>query len=339
MNDKRRPIVRDGDFAYEVDDAWIHPPEGWDLKQIVGVAVDSKDHVFLFSRSDHPLTIFDRDGNFLDSWGDDEFVRPHGVFIGPDDSVYLTDDFGHFVKKFTPDGKLLMTLGTPGTPSDTGVEDYDYRTMEQAAGPFNLPTNVALSPGGEIFVTDGYGNARVHHFSSDGELVRSWGAPGAGPGQFHIPHGIRYCPDGLLYVSDRENRRVQCFTLTGEFVKEWSDLARPCEVIVDAAGFFYVIEVGFQIGSFPKHHPEFADKSGGRLTVLDNAGSLVARFGGGSSPSSPGDFYGPHDIAIDSRGDLYIGEIRPGRGAFGAVLTDSERESLQAPILQKFVRL
>ena len=333
------PVVCNGGFAYEVHDNWLRPPTGWDLRQIVGVAVDSKDRVYLFSRSDHPLTIFDRDGEFLGSWGDGEFVRPHGIFIGPDDSVYCTDDFGYCVKKFSPTGELLLTLGTPGEASDTGVENCDYRTMKQPAGPFNLPTNVALAPDGDIYVTDGYGNARVHRFNVAGEFIESWGQPGDGPGQFHVPHGVRYGPDELLYVSDRENRRVQRFTPEGRFVDAWTDLARPCEVVFDDDGHAYIVEVGFQIGLFPKHNPQFADGPGGRLTIADATGRVLAQFGGGEDPQQAGDFYGPHDIAIDSRGDLYIGEIRPGAGAFGEVLSDEDRAKLDAPILQKFVRV
>lgn len=337
--EKEPTIVRDGDFTFEVRDDWLKPPEGWDLKQIVGIAIDSKDRVFLFSRSDHPLTVFDRDGRFLDSWGDGEFTRPHGIFIAPDDSVFCTDDFGHCVKKFTPSGELLMTLGTPGSPSDTGVENCDYRTMKRPAGPFNLPTNVALSPEGDIFVSDGYGNARIHRFSSDGVFIESWGAPGSKPGEFQIPHAVRYGPDGHLYVSDRENLRIQRFTPEGDFVDEWSDLARPCEVVMDDDGHFYVVELGFHIGGVRKIHPDKVDETGGRLSVLDVSGCVLARFGGGERPELPGDFFGPHDLAMDSHGDLYVGEIRPGAAAFGDVLTDEVRKNLGAPILQKFTRV
>src|SRR5262249_34409985 len=152
------------------------------------------------------------------------FVRPHGIWIGPDDSVYLTDDNGHAVRKFTIEGKLLLTLEPCGRPSDTGVRDMDYRTIRCGAGPFNLPTNLATSPRGELYVTDGYGNARVHKFSPDGKLLRSWGEPGTGPGQFNLPHGIGIDSQGRVFVADRENSRLQLFSPDGDFLEEWTDV-------------------------------------------------------------------------------------------------------------------
>src|SRR5262249_60006932 len=127
------------------------------------------------NRSTHPVTVFDRHGSFLTSWGEGTIRRAHGIHIGPDDAVYLTDDLDHTVRKFTTDGKLLLTLGTSGQPSDTGIDGIDYRTIRRAAGPFHRPTNVALNADGSIVVTDGYGNCRVHHFSADGKLLHSWG--------------------------------------------------------------------------------------------------------------------------------------------------------------------
>jgi DNA-binding beta-propeller fold protein YncE len=332
-------VVSNGSFRFEVYDNWLQLPDDWDLQQIVGVAVDSSDRLFVFSRSDHPLTIFSPDGSLVASWDHQEFTRPHGVFIDPHDRVFLTDDMGHSVRCYSIDGELQMTLGTPGVASPTGVRDCDYRTMDQAAGPFNLPTNVAISPEGDLYVCDGYGNARVHHFDAEGTLIASWGEPGDGPGQFHVPHGVRFGPDGLLYVSDRENSRVQKFTPGGEVVGEWSGLARPCEVVFDQDNVAYVIEIGFRCGLFAGHHSAREDKPGGRLSVLDQQGKVLAQFGGGETPDKPGDFYAPHDLAIDSKGDLYIGEVRPGAGRFGEVLSDQQTKTLSAPLLQKFVRV
>lgn len=331
--------VSNGGFTYDVYDNWLELPEGWDLQQIVGVAVDSTDRLFVFSRSDHPLTIFSPDGRLVDAWDDAPFTRPHGIFIGPDDTIFLTDDMGHTVRCYSRDGKLQMTLGTPGRGSQTGVTDCDYRTMDQAAGPFNLPTNVAISPTGELYVSDGYGNARIHHFSADGMLISSWGEPGSEPGQFHVPHGVRFGPDHTLFVSDRENSRVQQFTPQGEYVGEWSDLARPCEVVFDLDGIAYVIEIGFRAGLFSQHHQSVATRPGGRLTLIDRQGKILAHFGGGDDPNRPGDFYAPHDLAIDSKGNLYIGEVRPGSGRFGEVLSNKDQKQLSASLLQKFVRM
>src|SRR5262249_51980618 len=206
------------EFGYEADDHWAKLPPGWGWSEVVAVAADSQDRVFVFNRGDHPVMIFGRDGTFLSSWGEGLFARPHGLFIGPDDAVYCTDDFGHTVRKFTPTGELLLTLGTSGKPSDTGATGMDYRTVLRAGPPFHHPTNLALSPSGDMYVSDGYGNARVHKFAPDGRLLLSWGEPGGGPGQFHLPHGIAVDGQGTVYVADRENSRVQLFTPDGKFL-------------------------------------------------------------------------------------------------------------------------
>src|SRR6476646_3379056 len=172
------------EFGYEPDDHWAKLPVGWSWMEVVAVATDAQDRVLVFSRGERPVIVFDRDGMFLRSWGEGLFARPHGITIGPDDSVYCTDDLDHTVRKFTSDGRLLLTLGTSGQPSDTGATSVDYRGILRSGLPFHFPTNVALSPAGELYVSDGYGNARIHKFAPDGRLLRSWGEPGHGPGQF-----------------------------------------------------------------------------------------------------------------------------------------------------------
>ncbi len=148
-------------YGYQPDDHWEKLPQGWSWPEVAGVAVDSQDRVFVFNRGEHPVIIFDREGQWIDSWGEGLFVRAHGIFIGPDDSVYCTDDLGHTVQKFTTAGKLLLTLGTKGKASDTGATSLDYRTILRAGPPFHYPTNLALSPQGEMYVSDGYGNVRA----------------------------------------------------------------------------------------------------------------------------------------------------------------------------------
>src|SRR6185369_3048668 len=119
------------------------------------------------------------------------------------------------------EGKLLLTLGTSGKPSDTGIDGIDYRTIKRVGAPFHRPTNIALAADGSIYASDGYGNARVHKFAADGKLLFSWGEPGSGPGQFHVPHGIAVDPNGTVFVADRENSRIQLFTSEGKFLYAW----------------------------------------------------------------------------------------------------------------------
>ena len=277
--------------------------------------------------------VFDRDGAFQTSWGEGVFTRPHGIFIGPDDAVYCTDDCGHTVRKFTPDGRMLLTLGVSGQPSDTGATSMDFRTIVRAGPPFHYPTNLALSSSGEMYVSDGYGNARVHKFSPDGRLLFSWGEPGAGPGQFHVPHGIAVDAQGIVFVADRENSRIQLFTPDGAYLSEWTDVARPCQVFIDGAGTVYVAELGFRAGMWPGTTAPSPDSPGGRLSIFDRRGELQARWGGGRNPCAPGDFFAPHGLWVDSRGHIYVTEV---------VLSAGGKRGLVSPechSLQKFVRI
>src|SRR5438874_8356265 len=147
------------DCHYKALENWERLPEGWSFGEVAGVATNSRGHVYVFNRGEHPVLVFDRDGLFLTSWGEGLVVRAHGITIGPDDAVYLTDDLDHTVRKFTPEGRLLLTLGMSGRASDTGVTGIDYRTILRGGDPFNRPTNLALAPDGSMYVTDGYGNA------------------------------------------------------------------------------------------------------------------------------------------------------------------------------------
>lgn len=311
------------DFGYEALGLWARLPSGMTWKEAAAVATDSQDRVFVFHRGDPPIRIFDRNGVFLGSWGDGLFARPHGLFIGPDDALYCSDDLDHTVRKFTPEGKLLMTLGVSGKPSDTGATSMDFRTIRRSGPPFNFPTNLALSPSGEIYVSDGYGNARIHKFAPDGRLVLSWGDPGSGPGQFQLAHGIAVNRQGTVYVADRENSRIQLFTPDGQYLAEWKDVARPCQVFIDSAENVFVAELGFFAGMWPGTKAPSPDATGGRVSIFDPKGRLLARWGGGRNPMSPGDFFAPHAIWVDSRGDLYVSEVTlSGGGNSGLVSPD-----------------
>jgi DNA-binding beta-propeller fold protein YncE len=324
--------VGQGAYRYRPVEKWEKLPAGWSFGEVAGVATDSRDRVYVLARSEHPIMVFDRDGNFLTSWGEGDFQRPHGIFIGPDDAVYCTDDVDHAVRKFTPDGKLLLTLGTRGKPCDTGIDGMDYRTIKRVGPPFNRPTNLALSRNGDMYVTDGYGNARVHKFAPDGRLLFSWGEPGSGPGQFNLPHGVAVDRDERIFVADRENSRIQIFDFRGKFLEEWTDVVRPMEVFIDRSDNILVAEVGFRAGLFPWATPP-ADPPGARVSVFTPAGKLLCRWGGGAEPWAAGDFFAPHDLWVDSRGDLYVGEVTLSAGGNrGLVRADCH-------CFQKFVRV
>jgi DNA-binding beta-propeller fold protein YncE len=298
-----------GDLRYEAFPQWGSLPAGWSFVEVAGVATDSQDRVYVFNRGEHPVIIFDSDGHFLSSWGEGQFQRAHGIFIGPDDAVYCTDDLDHTIRKFTLEGELLLTLGQRGRPSDTGVQGTDYRTIRRVGPPFNRPTNLALAPDGSMYVTDGYGNARVHCFAAEGRLLFSWGEPGAKPGQFNVPHGIAIDRLSLVYVADRENSRIQVFSPDGKFLTEWTDVARPMQLLIDPQDRVFVVELGWRAGLFPWQTAPSADPPGARLSVFNLQGQLLARWNSEGDPCAPGNFFAPHDICMDSRGDLYIGEV------------------------------
>ncbi len=320
-------------ITYIPDECWAKIPDGKSWSEVAGVAVDSRDRVFVFNRGPHPVMVFNADGTWVDSWGEGMFARPHGITIGSDDSVYCVDDLAHTVRKFRPDGRLLMTLGTHGQPSATGATSIDYRTIRHAGDPFHFPTNIALGPDASLYVADGYGNARIHKFSPEGRLLFSWGEPGEGPGQFHVPHGIAMNRAGNLFVADRENNRIQIFSPEGEFLDAWTDIARPCQVAFDPLGNLWVAELGYRAGMWPGTMAPTPEATGGRVSLFDPEGKLLKRFGGGDNPAAAGDFFAPHDLCLDSRGDFYVAEV---------VMSAGGNRGLVSPgchSLQKFTRV
>ena len=282
-------------MGFRAIENWGTLPEGWSFVEATSVGVDSRDNVHVFNRGQHPVIVFDRDGTFLRSWGEGVFRRAHGITIGPDDTMWLTDDLHHTIRQFTPDGKLLLTIGNP-----------DQASTLHGGKPFNRPTHVALCPRtGNVYISDGYGNSHVHKYDPKGRLLRSWGGPGTDPGQFNIPHNIATDREGLVYVADRENSRVQIFDGEGRYLAQWNNLHRPCGLYIDRpAGLAYV-------GELPSHLPVNAEvpNIGARVSVLTMKGDLADRVGGQFRGEKPGEFIAPHGCVVDSRGDLYVAEV------------------------------
>ncbi|MCI0358502.1 MAG: hypothetical protein L0211_08470, partial [Planctomycetaceae bacterium] len=170
-------------------------------------------------------------------------------------------------------------------------------------------------------------------FSADGKLLHSWGEPGASKGQFSVPHGLAVDRQGTVYVADRENSRIQLFSPDGECQGEWTDVARPCDLVIDAEGRVYVAELGYQAGRWPGTGPPPAGATGGRVSIFNSHGRVLARLGGGQWPCKAGDFFAPHDIWLDSRGNFYVAEVV--RSASG----NRRPASGDYHTLQKFIRL
>ena len=298
-----------GGLTYGVVEGWEQLPSGYRHRDVVGVGVDARDRVFILTRDEPRVIIYGQDGAFLASWGEGLFTaRTHGLTIGLDDAVYCVDEGNHVVYQFTLDGELRMTLGTVGRASDTGYDGRSLDSIARGGPPFNKPTNLAVAPGGDLYVTDGYGNARVHRFAADGRLIASWGEPGTGPGQFNLPHGIATTADGRVLVADRENDRIQIFSPDGEYLDGWTDGQRPTNIAVDREGRIYVSELWWRAGQRSPVHGVIGADRPGRVSVLDAQGAVLARWGG-PDPCAPGNFCAPHDICVDSRGDLYVAEV------------------------------
>ena len=283
-------MVGSGRFTYEVQQDWFHLPAGWRFGWVPAVACDSEDRVYVYSRSEHPLVVFDREGRFLASWGEEILEDAHGIFIDHQDQVWCVERETHCVRKFTRHGELLLTLGTPGRQGAEGE-------------PFRLPTDLTLDAEGFIYVSDGYGNACIHKYSPEGAWIKTWGRPGAGPGEFDLPHCVRCDRRGRLMVADRANNRIQFFDTEGNYLEEWAFSHHPDTIFLDG-DTVYVAEL---------------DQ---RVSVLNLEGKLLSHWGAGERIDEPGEFAGcPHGIWMNSRGDLYVGEVQ----------TDHR--------IQKFVRL
>ncbi len=270
--------ARDGDFSFEVVEGWGQGAGGRVFGGVTpAVATDSSDNVYIARRDPPAILVYDREGNFLSTLGEDLFKNPHSVWFNEQDQMYVADVDDHTVRKLDTDGQVLQTLGTADAVGAPGQ-------------PFNGPTWAVEAPWGDIYVSDGYGQFRVHRFSADGTLLQSWGEEGTGPGQFALPHGIRVDSRGRVLVLDRTNRRMQIFDAEGTYQGEWSDLDGPNDLYIDGDDNVYMAEGRY------------------RISVFDLNGNLLARWG--EQGDAPGQFAnGPHGLWLDSHGDLYVAEV------------------------------
>ena len=279
------PLIEAGDFRFDVDQGWGSLPDGMNAGVVTGVVTDSQDRVYLCQQQqDPPVLVFDRNGNFLDSWGTGYVVEPHTMYIGPDDVIYLADRGAHVAMKLSVSGEVLLEVGNRGQPSDTGCFE-DEGVVPRAGGPFNRPTRLSPSPSGDLYASDGYRNCRVHRFAADGQFIASWGRPGGdGPGAFFSPHCLWVDNGGLVYVCDRKNNRIQIFDPEGAFVTQWTNVQLPTDLHIGRDGLIYLAE---------RESNEAAENL---LTVRDGNGSVLASW---TTPRS-------HQVWPDAHGDIYL---------------------------------
>jgi sugar lactone lactonase YvrE len=332
---------------FELVPNWEKCPPGPDYahEDVAAVACDSQDRVYLHTRKGERVMVYTENGDFIKKWGDGLFNRAHGITIH-NDTVYVTDDGDSVVRLFDLNGQFRSMLGTPRQVSDTGYQTRPHppkihhnEFVVRAQGPFNCCCNVCVAKNGDIFVADGYGNARIHHFAADGTLLASWGDVGTGPGQFHLPHGIAVDHDENIIVCDRENDRLQFFDRSGRFLYMWTDVQRPTHAAIDQDGLIYVSELWRPLekgqGSFVHGYPE--RDLPGRMTVFYPDGRIAARWGADSAKrAAPGNFIAPHGLALDSKGNLYVSEVSM---TFGFHAKRMPSEQCINHQIQKFARV
>jgi DNA-binding beta-propeller fold protein YncE len=283
--------------TFQVDPAWPQKPADYRWGAVPGIAVDAKDHVYVFTRSDPPVQVYDTKGKLLRTWGKD-IKSSHHIKIDHEGNVWIADIGHHVVEKYTPDGKHLLTIGTKGTAG----RDKTH---------LNMPTDMAITPTGDVFVSDGYGNARIVHFDKTGKYLGEWGELGSGPGQFSIPHAIALDSKGQLYVADRNNVRVQVFDQKGKLLNEWTNLIIPWGLYVSPKDEIWVC------GSSPMQWRKGESALGCPpkdqiFMKFDTTGKvlqLVTLPKGIDGLERPGEVNWVHAIALDSQGNMYLSDI------------------------------
>lgn len=266
-------------FGEEPEDTM---PSGWKFGRVSAVATDSANNVYVFQRGKNadPLIVFDSHGKYLRSWGRGMFGNPHGLRVDRDDHVWVTDNGDHQVMKFTKTGKLLLTLGIKGKAGT------DNKT-------FNRPTDIAFAANGDFYVSDGYGNSRVVKFSGDGKYLLAWGKPGKGPGEFQVPHSVAVDSSGTVYVSDRENNRIQIFDADGRFLRQWTHLGATQNIFITPQDDMWIITHRNNIENLTY------DSLAGRIMHIDlTTGRILGAM------ESPG-----HWITVARNGAIFIGSL------------------------------
>ena len=262
--------------TYVKAEGWAKLPTDIEWGQVISVdAAPDREHIYAFHRSEPPILLFDGSGTLVQHWGDGMFAWPHGFHVDPDGNLWATDGGrggeGHQVFKFSPDGEVLMTLGTANV---TG----------QGPNTFNGPTDVAVAQNGDVFVTDGHVNNRVVKFSKNGTFIKAWGKKGSGPGEFDLPHTIAIDSRGRVFIGDRSNARIQIFDQEGTFLEEWPQFGMPSGIYITADDTIYVAD-------YQQHEA--------LLVGSAKDGSITARI----EPVIA------EGITVDAQGNIYAGEV------------------------------
>ena len=292
---------------YRTIENFFKMPDGRKVGSTAGITIDRDgSSIWVFERCGGnyctesnvgPVLKFDQSGNVVKSFGAGMFVRPHGIHIDREGNVWVSDGEGpdgkdpkrngkgHQVFKFSPEGKLLMTLGKAGVAGD---------------GPdtFNMPSAILVAPNGDIFIGDGHGgnsNARIVKFSKDGKFIKTWGKKGTGPGEFNVPHTIFFDSRGRLFVGDRGNHRIQIFDQDGNFLDQWTQFGSPSGMFIAPDDTLYVVDYN------------------------DKKRVFIGSAKDGSIKYALHDLALAEGVAVDRQGSIYVGETVPGKTDSGMV--------------------
>ena len=290
--------------SFEVDPNWPKRPPDIAWGAVPGISVDRHDNVWIFTRTNPTVQVYAPDGRYLFGWRDDRpGAASHFIRIDREDNVWMADVGLHVVRKVSRDGKPLLTLGTEGEPG----EDARH---------FFKPTDIAFAPNGDIFVSDGYGNARVVHFDRRGKFIKAWGQLGTKPGEFSNPHSIGCDSKGRLYVADRNNVRVQVFDQKGRVLDVWQNVLVPWGIWITPKDEIWVC------GSSPMTWSPGEKVSASTLGTppkdqlfmeFNRAGRVLLHWTvpkGEDDHEKPGELNWVHSIALDSKGNVYLGDIK-----------------------------
>jgi DNA-binding beta-propeller fold protein YncE len=272
-------------LAYRPVEPAVTLPEGMEMGASAAVAFDARGHLFVLTRGEPALWEFDPDGRFVRAFGEGLFRRSHGLHVDPEGNLWVADVGAHVVLKLDREGRVLMTLGTPG----------EAGTWDEASGSrrFNEPNDIAVARNGDVFVVQGHmpgerGDPRVLKFDRGGTLLASWGGKGTGPGQFQVAHGVAIDARGDLWVMDRENSRIQVFDTSGTYRREMRYAGLPCGVDIGADAVFMVN--GFT----------------GQIVKLALDGAVLGALG--TPGRAPGEFGEAHYIAVSPKGELFVAD-------------------------------